>query len=111
MRRIVTQPRADWQRIVESQGFHFHTPEGQPYWDESVFYQFTSAQIDQIEKATYALNEMCLAAVQEVIDHERFAEFQIAPQYVDWIKHSWERDEITIYGRFDLAYDGTNPPK
>ena len=33
MRRIRTQPRPNWQAIVESQGFHFHTPNEKPYWD------------------------------------------------------------------------------
>jgi glutathionylspermidine synthase len=27
------------------------------------------------------------------------------------ILNSWERDDFSIYGRFDLAYDGASPPK
>src|SRR2546423_12170720 len=99
MKRIASTPRPDWQKTVESQGFHFHTPDEQPYWDESVYYEFTAAQIDEIEKATYALNEMCLAAIQEVIDSNRFDSFQIPPLFVEYIKQSWQRDELTIVGR------------
>src|SRR4051812_3204211 len=111
MRRISVQPRADWQAIVEAQGFHFHSPEDQPYWDESVCYLFSRAQVDQLEGATYALNNLCLAAIPHIIEKVFFDHFQIPPQFVPWIVESWKRDEITIYGRFDLAYDGRNPPK
>ncbi|MDB5357282.1 MAG: ygiC [Phycisphaerales bacterium] len=111
MRRIRTTPRRDWQKTVESQGFHYHSMEEEPYWDESVYYQFTSAEIDAIEKATYALDEMCLQAVQSVIDNNLFDRFQIPPQYRAWVANSWERDEYTVYGRFDLCFDGKSEPK
>jgi glutathionylspermidine synthase len=111
MQRITVQPRENWQATVESQGFHYHSIDEQPYWDESACYVFTARQVDQLEAATYALNEQCLAAVQHVIDNNLFHLFQIPPEFVPWVAQSWERDEFTIYGRFDLAYDGTNPPK
>jgi glutathionylspermidine synthase len=111
MLRLPLQPRPNWEDTVESQGFHFHSLDDAPYWDESVCYLFTRAQVDQIEAATYALDEMCQAAVQHVIDENLFHLFQIPPQFVPWVVQSWEHDEFTIYGRFDLAYDGRNPPK
>lgn len=112
MRRLRSQPRRDWQATVESQGLLFHTPEGEPYWDESAYYRFTPSEVDAIEKATYALNDMCLAAVQRVIDENRFADFGLPPAVAQYVARSWDRDEITIYGRFDLAYDGHGgPPK
>jgi glutathionylspermidine synthase len=111
MQRIPVQPRANWQATVESQGFHFHSIDDRPYWDESVCYLFTRAQVDQLEAATYALDEMCQAAVQHVIDEELFHLFQIPPEVVPWVLKSWEEDEFTIYGRFDLAYDGRSEPK
>lgn len=111
MQRLPSQPRPDWQKTVESQGFHFHTPESQPYWDESAYYLFSRNEVDELEKATYALNDMCLQAVQFVIDYDRFEDFSIPPQFVDYVKESWDRDEFTVYGRFDLSYDGKSPPK
>ncbi len=104
MQRHAIAPRRDWQATVESQGFHFHTIGGEPYWDESVCYCFTPAEIDLIEKATYALNDMCLQAVQYVLDQDLLDTFGIPPAYRDWVRHSWETEEHTIYGRFDLAY-------
>lgn len=111
MQRIRSQPRREWQQTVESQGLSYHTPEGQPYWDESAYYRFSAAEIDALEKATYALNDMCLAAVQRVIDDNLFSRLAIPPAVAQYVARSWERDELTIYGRFDLAFDGHGPPK
>ena len=111
MQRLRSQPRPNWQQTVESQGLSFHTVDDQVYWDESAYYRFGSAEIDAIEKATYSLNDMCLAAVQRVIDENLFDRFTIPPAVAAYIAKSWERDELTIYGRFDLACDGHTPPK
>ena len=111
MQRFRSNPRSNWAKTVESQGLLFHSPEGETYWDESGYYRFSAAEIDAIEQATYALNDACLAAVQEVVDQNRFDEFGIAPQVADYVKRSWDEDELTIYGRFDLAFDGHGPPK
>lgn len=112
MQRIQLQPRPDWQRKVESVGLSFHTSHtGEPYWDESACYQFSLAEIDQIELATVALNDLCLEAVEHILRHGLWEEFQIPREFVEFIRKSWDEEEITIVGRFDLLYDGVNPPK
>jgi glutathionylspermidine synthase len=112
MKRIPTTPRPDWQTKVESQGFHFHTADTTPYWNESAYYQFTSREIDQLEAATYELDKLCLTAVQHLMNHpDRLSQFNIPTDWIPFIQASWESDEITVYGRFDLAYDGMSPPK
>lgn len=111
MERLESVPRHDWQKRVESQGFGFHTTDEGPYWNEEAFYRFSSSEIDAIEAATYALNDLCLAAVDYVVQKERWEEFGIGPQYREWVRQSWERDELTVVGRFDLAFDGSGPPK
>src|ERR1051325_6688185 len=111
MQRLASPPRPDWENRVEAQGFHFHSIAREPYWDESAYYQFSRAEIDLVEKATYALNDMCLQAVQHVIDEGLWKRFGIPAHWVDFFRHSWETDEITIYGRFDFSYDGVEPPK
>lgn len=111
MDRLIIQPRPNWQKTVESQGFLFHSAEETPYWDETAYYRFTAQEVDNLEAATYALNEMCLAAAQYVIDQNLWSRFAIPPSLVPFITESWEKDEVTIYGRFDLAYDGQHPPK
>src|SRR5258707_12569143 len=112
MKRLHLTPRPDWQRRVESVGLAFHTTDdGKPYWDESACYVFTSAEIDQIEAATYALNDLCLRAVEHILKHNLWRDFQIPSGFVEWIRKSWDEDEISIVGRFDLLYDGVHPPK
>ncbi len=111
MRRVQIQPRSGWQKTVESQGMFYHTADGVPYWDESAYYEFTSAEIDTLEAATYTLDALCLDAVQHSIDHNLLDRFLIPPQYRELICRSWEEDEHTIYGRFDLAMAPDRPPK
>jgi glutathionylspermidine synthase len=111
MHRHQITPRENWPTTVESQGMFYHTAEGIPYWDESAYYEFQPGEIEELEKATYALNDLCLQAVQHVIDRDRFGQFQIPEEFRQFVRDSWDRDEHTIYGRFDLAYDGRSPPK
>ncbi len=111
MLRIETPARTDWPKIVESQGLLFHSIDGVPYWDEGAYYLFESAEVDAIEKATYRLNEMCLEAVEHVVKDRRLGELGIPEAYHGWVAWSWERDEHTIYGRFDLQFDGSGPAK
>lgn len=111
MRRITLEPRERWQERAEAQGCYFHTSDGQPYWDERACYAFDAKEIDEIERATYALDRMCLAAVERVITARRYDQFDISEACAALIAESWERDEQTVYGRFDLAYDGQGPPK
>ena len=46
-----------------------------------------------------------------MIENGRLGEFDIPAPFHEFVARSWEHDEHTIYGRFDLAYDGTGPPK
>ena len=111
MLRIATNPRPDWPSIVESQGLLFHSIGGEPYWDESAYYLFEAAEIDQIEAATMELDELCLDAVEHVIKQGRLDEVGVPPTFHDFVARSWEEDEHTIYGRFDFSFNGSGPPK
>jgi glutathionylspermidine synthase len=54
---------------------------------------------------------MCLQLVQEVIEKRQLGLFLIPPEFESFVIRSWEAREPSIYGRFDLAYDGVGPPK
>lgn len=111
MKRIPIKPRENWQEKVEETGLLFHhTAEG-IWWNESAYYEFNAGQIDELDEAADELHGLCLSAVQHVIDTDRFSELSIPPAAVPLIKKSWQSKEPTLYGRFDLAYDGSNPPK
>ena len=111
MKRVSSPPRPDWQAKCEAVGFPHHTTEAGPYWDESACYEFSAHEVDNLEEATHALQEMCLTLVQHVIDEKRYGLFRIPERFEEYIERSWNDDERTVYGRFDFAYDGANPPK
>jgi glutathionylspermidine synthase len=111
MRRVSIDPRPNWQKRVEEFGLYYHTIRDEPYWDESAFYQFTAYEVDTIEAATQSLHDMCMELVQEVIDKRLFGLFMIPKEYEDLVIESWERRDPSIYGRFDLAFDGVGAPK
>jgi glutathionylspermidine synthase len=106
MIRRLQAPRASWKSIVESQGLIYHTPDGQPYWDESAYYEFTLAEVDAIEAATNELWSMWLEAIGVVIERNRFAELRIPAAAVPAIVASWNDETPALHGRFDLACDG-----
>ena len=110
MRRISATPRADWQKKVEVAGLAWHSG-AQPYWNESAFYEFTAKEVDALEAATNELEKMTLAAAQHIIDHKLYGKMGIAEAAVPLIESSWEAEPPSLYGRFDLAYDGAGPPK
>ncbi|MSR55350.1 MAG: glutathionylspermidine synthase family protein [Gemmataceae bacterium] len=111
MHRIRMDPRPNWKKRVEEHGLMFHTLKGVPYWDETAAYQISSFEVDQLELAANTLHEMCLDLVQEIIDQRMFGLFLIPKDFEEMVIRSWEEKEPSIYGRFDLAYDGVGPPK
>jgi len=103
MQRVSIPARNNWQKAVEKLGFGFHTS-SVPYWDESVYYSFSMAEIECIEKATAELWDLCLGAVQHVIDNNLYHQFHIPTTFIPLIEKSWNDDDPAIYGRFDLCY-------
>ncbi len=115
MQRIASTPRPSWQHLVEAQGLTFHTLEnGQPYWNESAYYQFTAAEIDTLEAAGNELQAMCLVGAQHVIDHHLYPDLGIPEAAVPAIERAWSAEPPSLYGRFDLLWAGAHsqsPPK
>jgi glutathionylspermidine synthase len=114
MRRVPLVPRPDWRTKVEQLGLLFHTTAGEAersYWNESACYEMSPNDIDRIERGTAELWARCLDAAQEIIDHNRYAQLGIPEHCIPAITRSWEEEPPSIYGRFDLAYDGEGTPK
>ena len=109
MERLSSTPRPDWQQAVEARGLKWHSG-STPYWSEDAYYRFTTDEIDAVERATNELHERCLEAVQHVIDEGRYPELKIPEHAIPLIERSWKEEPPSIYGRFDLAYDGKSPP-
>ncbi|MEM7420185.1 MAG: glutathionylspermidine synthase family protein [Pseudomonadota bacterium] len=113
MFRMPCQPRKDWQQLASEFGFHFHTMYGEPYWDESAYYQFTLQQIEKdIEDPTAELHQMCLAVADEVINSEALlSRFCIPEHHWDLVRDSWRQRDPSLYSRLDLVYNGKGPAK
>jgi glutathionylspermidine synthase len=109
--RLLARPRPGWEKIVERQGLIYHHTQGGAYWNEAAYYSFSSHEVDEIEAATNELQRLCLEAGQHIIDQKRFKDFGIPDRVVEAIEWAWTAEPPAIYGRFDLAYDGTQPPK
>lgn len=108
MKRHTITPRLNWQQRVEEIGFNYHTLDSL-YWDESAFYEFSVKEIDTIEKATNNLWEICLTAVQYVIDYRLYYKFHVPKWFIPHIEDSWNNDAPAIYGRFDFAFNDGIP--
>ena len=111
MQRVTLTPRPDWRAKAEALGFTYHTHEQGPYWDESACYEISSHEVDELEAAANALNQLCIEAAQVVLDRGWWSRLGIPEKAVPTILASWNRDDPSLYGRFDLAYDGASPPK
>jgi glutathionylspermidine synthase len=114
MRRLATVPRPDWREHVERDlGFHFHTINDAPYWDETACYAFSAAEVDELEAASGELEQMALELVSRVGREGEAAYRRLRIPESAWaaVERSWREGEKNLYGRFDLRYDGTSPPK
>jgi glutathionylspermidine synthase len=112
MKRVALQERPNWREKATEFGFNFHTMYGEPYWCEDAYYQFTLAQIEQLEDATAELHQMCLKVVDRVVNSDALmARFQIPKHVWEFVRASWRTQQPSLYSRMDLVYDGVNPPK
>jgi glutathionylspermidine synthase len=110
MRRVACTPRIHWQSKVEAAGLTWHTPES-TYWNESAFYELSAKDVEALEFGTNELARMTLRAAQHIIDRQLYSRMAIPQSAVALIERSWEEEPPSLYGRFDLAYDGSGPPK
>src|SRR5215469_15593348 len=111
MKRHIIQPRANRKEKVESVGLTYHSHADGPYWDESACYELTASEVDILEAAANKLHFLCIDAAETVINNNWWGRLGIPEIAVPSILRSWERDDFSLYGRFDFSYDGATPPK
>ncbi len=113
MRRVACEERPDWRDDAARVGFVFHTASGERYWDERAYYAFTLKQIEcDIEAPTAELEAMGRDLVERAIGDERILRvLKIPERFWTFIAASWKRSDRSLYGRFDLRYDGNGPAK
>jgi glutathionylspermidine synthase len=113
MQRVPAIPRATLDARALETGFQFATIDGQIYWDERAYYALSLAQIEtDLEDPTTALHALCLSLVEHVVRDDGLLRRLAVPTHA-WplIRASWARRDASLYGRFDLSYDGTQPAK
>ncbi|MFC0096174.1 glutathionylspermidine synthase family protein [Micromonospora marina] len=116
MRREATTPRPGWDGTIRAQGLVYvdtELPDGEimSYWDETAAYSFTLDEVLRLEEATEELHRMSVAAAEHVVARRRYAEFGIPEWAAEAVARSLRENPPTLYGRFDLWYDGSGPPK
>ena len=113
MKRIRVAERSNWKKTAELMGFNFHTINGERYWDESSYYQFTLDQIEKdIEDPTQEIHSMCLDLVEDIVKSEQLLSMLAIPSaYHDLVRDSWCQGHPHLYGRMDFSYAGKGPAK
>jgi glutathionylspermidine synthase len=111
MQRHCSIPRPRWREKVEEIGLTYHSHEDGPYWDESAAYELSAKEVDVLEAAANALHYLCIEAAEAVIKNKWWPRLGIPELAIPSILGAWERDDFSLYGRFDLSFDGRTPPK
>lgn len=112
MRRVPHAPRPDFAARAAELGFAFHTIDGAAYWVEDAHYEFSAEEIDHLDHDTAELEALCIEAVDRLVrDGSAYHLFGLSPVAIQLVEASWRNRHRHIYGRMDLAYDGSGPPK
>ena len=89
--------------VLEKVGMTWHTDsDGSSYIVEELV-EVSEAEAEAYYAAANALYDMCVEAAGEVIAERRYTELGIPSNIIELIEDSWERDDLHLYGRFDLA--------
>ena len=116
MRRIDgLVPRPDWERIVRDEGLTYaltERPDGRrfSYWNETAAYVLSPAEVEELESTTDELHRMCAEAARYLATGA-LGTLGLSQDAFELAQHSLRLREPSIYGRFDLAWDGTGPAK
>jgi glutathionylspermidine synthase len=117
VRRLYGRARLGWEAEIESQGLVYNrttVPGGdvRSYWREDVFYDFTAEEVDRLADATDQLFAACVEAGDAALADDRLLDRMHIPRDArDLIRATWEDEPPSVYGRFDLRWDGEGTPR
>lgn len=104
-------PRRDWRRKVEEAGLIWHGAGGDSYWNEEEHLVLTLQAAETLENAALELHALCLDACERISRHDWWSRLAIPDVAAGMVQASWLSGDFSLYGRFDLAWDGSGPPK
>jgi glutathionylspermidine synthase len=110
--RLEASPaRPEWKTRVESAGLIWHGAGAAPYWNENQHLVLTLQAAEVLEDAATELHALCLEACEQIARRDWWARLAIPEAAIGLVQTSWLAADISLYGRFDLAWDGTGQPK
>jgi glutathionylspermidine synthase len=92
MKRLIIPARPHYGKKLEEQGLSFHAWDN--YWKEDACYQFSLAQIEEIEAATEELHRMSIAAMQFAAHHGMLDKLGIPEAFHSGVRASLERNDF-----------------
>lgn len=106
--------RDNWRQLIHSQGLVFsptEAPSGEiiSYWREGPFYDFTMAEVEQLERDAVTLFEMCVDAGDFIVSRPDIMLKMGIPEFThDQIRATWNDEPScqSVLGRFDVRYGG-----
>lgn len=104
-------PRAGWQARVEESGLTWHGSGKVPYWVEDHHVAFTLKAAEVLENAANEVHQLCLQACHEIIKRDWWERLAIPEKAIPQVMSSWAASDVSLYGRFDFAWDGKGSPK
>ncbi|MCX6878757.1 MAG: glutathionylspermidine synthase family protein [Verrucomicrobia bacterium] len=104
-------PRPGWKQRVEAAGLTWHGAGGVPYWNENQHLVLTLEAAEVLEDAASELHALCLEACEQIARRDWWARLAIPEAAIGLVQTSWLAADFSLYGRFDLAWDGTGQPK
>jgi len=88
------------------------TCEADEYWNEKGKIDLSQKAEEQLMEASFELHNMALEAVDKIVNDDTLMTlFYINKDLWPAIRESWKIGRVDFQGRFDLAFDGKNPPK
>lgn len=104
-------PRNGWRQSVEASGLTWHGADGEIYWSEDQHLTLTLEAAETLEDAASELHALCLEACDQIVRRDWWRHLAIPEAAIGLIQTSWMAADQSLYGRFDLAWDGTGTPK
>ncbi len=111
IRLLSRLPRPGWKPRVEAAGLIWHGEGGIPYWNENQHLVLTLEAAEVLEDAATDLHALCLDACEQIVRRGWWARLAIPDAAAGLIQASWLERDFSLYGRFDLAWNGSGPPK